>query len=171
MAEESNIRILHSRRAEFYIKLITDQKDLSDRYATIVIYGKLPHLAWEYSFEDWVFDVLNKVKEFSSQINRPAEPEHLHTIRTQLKTIFYKSKQRNLSVYKRRLFLVFIIPFLVGLVVAFMLRYYPVFTLRPVFDFSFNFSTVFDYRTVLLVSCSISLNNILITLLVQEKNL
>ena len=154
LAEESNIRILHNRRAEFYIKLITNQKDLTDRYATIVIYGKLPSLTWEYSFEDWVLDVINKVKEFSSETNRSAKPEQLRVIRTELKTIFCKYKQRMLFVYKRRLVLGFIIPIVVGLSICFVLRFFP----------------VFDSRIVLLVSGFISFNNILITLLVQEKN-
>ena len=170
LANESHIRVLHNKKAEFYIQLITNQKDLTERFATIGIYGRLPSLTWEYSFEDWVFDVLNKVKEFSNKINRLARPEHLRAIRTELKTISYKYKQRMFFMYTRRLILGFVIPLVVSVVLALLLRFLPVLNLRPIFDFSFDFNTVFDYRTVLLVGCFISVNNILIILLVQEKN-
>lgn len=158
LAEESNIRILHNRRAEFYIKLITDQKDLTDRYATIVIYGKLPNLTWEYGFEDWVLDVIDEVKAFSSEINRSAQPAQLRAIQTELKTIHFKYKQRKLLVYKKKLALALIIPIVLGLIVY-------------VVSFVSQFLPDLNLNTVLLVSYFISINNVIITLLVQEKNL
>ncbi|MGB7442380.1 MAG: hypothetical protein WA919_15055 [Coleofasciculaceae cyanobacterium] len=151
LSNEPHIRIVHNRRAEFYIKVITDQEDLSGRPATIGIYGKLPSLTWEYSFEDWFFNFISKVKELSSEIDRSLQPEHLRKMRIGLKTLSSTYKQRLLSMYIGKLILGFILPIIVGL----LLQFFP----------------VVDSRTVLLVSCLISINNILMALLMQEKNL
>ncbi|MEQ8469113.1 hypothetical protein [Coleofasciculus sp. E1-EBD-02] len=149
LIDKSNVRIIYKKNAEFYIELITDKLDTSNRPAKIGIYGRKPSLSWEYSFEDWVFDVFDRVKEFSIKIDRSVTQEQLQVIRLGLKSIHYKQKKRSMFLIIVKVIIGFIIPILLGLLL--------------------QLSPVFNFDTTLLLSFFTSVNNIFIILLIQEK--
>lgn len=149
LVNESNVSIISKKNTELYIEIVTDQLDASDRTAKLGIYGKQPTLSWEYSFEDWVLDVLDRVKEFSVKVDRSIKPDQLRVIRLGLKSIYYKQKRRTLFLLILKIVLGFIIPILVGL----LLQIFP----------------VFDLQETLLPSFFVSIYNIFLILLTQKK--
>lgn len=148
MINESNIRILYNRRAEFYIELITEQRDLSDRPATIRIYSRKPTLSWEYSLEDWVSDIINQVKKFSSEVDRSVQEEQLHIICTSLKAISYKNQPRKLLLLYVSKVAIVSIPILISILLTFL---------------------HFNKYNINLISFFISLNNIFLIVLTKDK--
>lgn len=149
LVNESNVRITCKRNAEFYIELTTDQLDTSDRPAKIGVYGKQPSLSWEYGFEDWVIDTIDEIKVFSTKVDRPVKQEQLRIVRAGLKSIYYEQKRRKLLLLIVNLVLGFIIPILIGL----LLQLFP----------------TIDLKTTLISSFFVSVNNLFLILLMQEK--
>jgi hypothetical protein len=149
LVNESNVRIIHKKNAEFYVELITEQLDASGRPAKIGIYGRKPSLSWEYSFEDWVFDIFDRVKEFSIEVDRSVKQEQLRIIRSGLKSIYYQHKIKAQVMLIVKLALGSFIPILVGLLLG--------------------ISPFIDVKSSLFLSGIIGINNIFLILLIQDK--
>ncbi len=92
---------LFFKNFEFYIETVTQELDITNRPATLGIYGKIPVLNKNYTIGDWLFTVCNETEEFSKSIDRTIYDFQLHTIKNQLFDLYLKAK------LKRQIFLWF----------------------------------------------------------------
>ncbi len=141
---ENKINIL-SGNLDFYIEAMTNNLDATKRPATIGIKGKLPALSLNYDFEDWVFEIRNKIQDFAEKIERPIQENQLETIESNLRYIYYKNEvQRRLLRIGKLLIKIF-----TTVIIALILKYF--------FEID-----------LILVGLLISINNV-IMLLITDK--
>ncbi|MBS9387373.1 hypothetical protein [Dolichospermum circinale] len=112
---------IYSKNSEFYIEIITNEKDITNRPATIGIHGKIPASflnfgVEDWTFEPWIFKINQKIQELSDQVTRPIEKKHLDTVLTGVWTIWKRNKRRNLIIYLGKVAIAVITPIVVVLI-------------------------------------------------------
>lgn len=89
--QKGSIKFFNSN-FEFYIETITKEFDITNRPAIVGVYGKIPVFNDRYTIEDWLFDICNKVENFSKSINRPFQNLQISTIRNELSDMWLREK-------------------------------------------------------------------------------
>lgn len=91
VSQKGTIKFFNSN-FEFYIETITKEFDITNRPAIVGVYGKIPVFNDLYTIEDWLFDVCNKVENFSKSINRPLQNLQIDTMRNELFEMWLREK-------------------------------------------------------------------------------
>ena len=145
-AEEHKIRIFH-KGSKFYIEAITDSKDISNRPAKIVIYGKIPNLSVDYKSIDWSFEICQELKTISKEFDRILEKNQVDAIDKNLLDIYHKYRNEKIILYILKLFYILIIPSLI------------------IFIIYFFFDNI-DFWGIVLI---ISISNLILTFLIEGR--
>lgn len=143
---ENQINILSSN-LDFYIEAMTNKLDATKRPAKIGIKGKLPGSSLNYNFEDWVFEIRNKIQDFAEKIEQPIQENQLETIEFNLREIYYKNQDKRKFLRIGKLLIKIFTPVILTLII---IKYF------------------FSEIELILVGLLISINNI-IMLLIRDK--
>ncbi|NEN93276.1 MAG: hypothetical protein F6K48_32100 [Okeania sp. SIO3H1] len=143
---ENQINILYSS-LDFYIEAMTNKLDATKRPAKIGIKGKLPASSLNYYFEDWVFEILNKIQDFAKKIEQPIQENQLETIEFNLRKIYYKNQDKRKFLRIGKLLIKIFTPVILTLII---IKYF------------------FSEMELILVGLLISINNV-IMLLIEDK--
>ncbi|NEP77464.1 MAG: hypothetical protein F6K17_29940 [Okeania sp. SIO3C4] len=144
--KENQINILYSN-LDFYIEAITNKLDATKRPAKICIKGKLPASSLNYYFEDWIFEIRNKIQDFAKKIEQPIQENQLETIELNLRNIYYKNQDKRKFLRIGKLLIKIFIPVILTLII---IKYF------------------FNQIELILVGLLISINNV-IMLLIEDK--
>ncbi|NEO53920.1 MAG: hypothetical protein F6K54_13035 [Okeania sp. SIO3B5] len=113
---ENQINILSSN-LDFYIEAMTNKLDATKRPAKIGIKGKLPASSLNYYFEDWIFEIRNKIQDFAEKIEQPIQENQLETIELNLRNIYYKNQDKRKFLRIGKLLIKIFTPVILALII------------------------------------------------------
>ncbi|MBR8840688.1 MAG: hypothetical protein DSM106950_43620 [Stigonema ocellatum SAG 48.90 = DSM 106950] len=105
------------KKSEFYIEAITSKRDITGRPAIIGIDSKVPTLSSNYNVEDWIFEICDRIQNFSTKFELSIQEEQLDVIRSSLLEIYYINQRKKRFLYLIKLGLLLIFPILIAFII------------------------------------------------------
>ena len=114
---DSQIQVFY-KNAEFYIAVVSEfHKDATERPSKFEIYGVVPTFLNSYTVDDWIWEVWNRSKDFSKEVNRVPQEDQLSAIYDKLLTIGHRVKRVRNVLFIGKLLLILVSPVLVALII------------------------------------------------------